>query len=165
MRTRDLVNESVAGLFARPGRTVLTVLGTVIGLAALVATMGLSRTASNRIVGRFDELAATEIVVSPRPSATDPTTVAMPWDAPDRINRLNGIVAVGNLSVVDVGTRLVASSPMRDPQNQSAFNLTVSAASPGLFAAVRAELRTGILIDAAHSMRRERVAVFGSERR
>ena len=29
------------GLFARPGRTALTVLGTVIGLAALVATLGL----------------------------------------------------------------------------------------------------------------------------
>jgi ABC-type antimicrobial peptide transport system permease subunit len=50
---------------------------------------------------------------------------------------------------------------VRDPQNQSAFNLTVSAASPGLFAAVRAELRTGALIDAAHSMRHERVAVLG----
>ena len=58
MTLRDLVNEAVAGLFARPGRTVLTVLGTVIGLAALVATLGLSRTAGNRIVGRFDELAA-----------------------------------------------------------------------------------------------------------
>lgn len=161
MRVRDVVNESVAGLFARPGRTVLTVLGTVIGLAALVATMGLSRTAGNRIVGRFDELAATEIVVSPRPSASGPAAAAMPWDAPERINRLNGIVAVGNLSVVDVGTRLVASTPVRDPQNQSAFNLTVSAASPGLFAAVRAELRTGALIDAAHSMRHERVAVLG----
>ncbi|MCP4226169.1 MAG: winged helix-turn-helix transcriptional regulator, partial [Actinomycetia bacterium] len=61
---RDLGNEAVAGLFARPGRMALTVLGTVIGLSALVATLGLSRTASNRIIGRFDELAATEVVVS-----------------------------------------------------------------------------------------------------
>ena len=55
---RDLLSEAVAGLFARPGRTALTVLGTVIGLAALVATIGLSRTAAHQIVGRFDELAA-----------------------------------------------------------------------------------------------------------
>jgi putative ABC transport system permease protein len=161
MSFRDLVNESVAGLFARPGRTVLTVLGTVIGLAALVATLGLSRTAGNRIVGRFDELAATEIVVSPRPSAAGPTTAALPWDAAERVSRLNGVVAVGTLSHVDVGTRLVASSPMQDPQNQTALNLTVSAASPGLFRAVRAQLRTGAFIDAAHSIRHEHVAMLG----
>ena len=63
MTGRDLGNEALAGLFARPGRMVLTVLGTVVGLAALVATLGLSRTAGNQIVGRFDELAATEIQV------------------------------------------------------------------------------------------------------
>ena len=34
MSTTDLAHEAVAGLFARPGRMVLTVLGTVIGLAA-----------------------------------------------------------------------------------------------------------------------------------
>ena len=161
MSARDLVNESVAGLSARPGRTALTVLGTVIGLAALVATLGLSRTAGSRIVGRFDELAATEIVVSPRPSASGPTTAALPWDAPQRVGRLNGVAAVGTLSVVDVGTQLVASSPVRDPQSQRALNLTVSAASPGLFDAVRATLRTGTLIDAVHSARREHVAVLG----
>ncbi len=161
MSVRDLVNESVAGLFARPGRTVLTVLGTVIGLAALVATLGLSRTAGNRIVGRFDELAATEVLVSPRPSASDTAMAALPWDAPERINRLNGVAAVGNLSVVDVGGRLVASSPVVDPQNPTALNLTVSAASPGLFRAVRAQLRSGTLIDAVHSERGEHVAVLG----
>jgi ABC-type antimicrobial peptide transport system permease subunit len=161
MSTRDLVDEAVAGLFARPGRTLLTVVGTVIGLAALVATLGLSRTAGNRIVGRFDELAATEVVVSPRPSARASTTGALPWDAATRVERLNGVVAVGTLSVVDVGTRLVGSSPISDPQQSSALKLTVSAASPGLFRAVRADVRTGTIIDAAHSQRGERVAVLG----
>ena len=85
MSIKDLTNESIAGLFARPGRMVLTVFGTVIGLAALVATLGLSRTAGNRIVGRFDELAATEIVVTPRPSASGPIIAALPWDAPERL--------------------------------------------------------------------------------
>lgn len=38
MTLRDLVSEAVAGLASRPGRTVLTVLGTVLGISALVAT-------------------------------------------------------------------------------------------------------------------------------
>jgi macrolide transport system ATP-binding/permease protein len=126
MTARDLANESIAGLFARPGRMVLT----VIGLGALVATLGLSRTAGNRIVTRFDELAATEIVVSRKPSATGWLTPALPWDAPARLGRLNGVVAAGTLSTVAVGSRLVAASPVNDPQHPTRFKLTVSAASP-----------------------------------
>ncbi len=162
MTMRDLGNEATAGLFARPGRTVLTVFGTVIGLASLVATLGLSRTAGNQIVGRFDELAATEIVVSPKPAAiADTTTEALPWDSPNRLGRLNGVAAAGNLSTLDVGARLVAASPLSDPQNQTAFKLTVSAASPSLFRAVRAVLRTGRTFDPVQSIRAERVAVLG----
>lgn len=161
MLVRDLVDETVSGLLARPGRMALTVLGTVIGLAALVATLGLSRTTGNRIVGHFDELAATEIVVTPRPSATGSQTVALPWDAPARITRLNGVAAVGTLSTLDVGDRLVTASPLSDPQRQTDFKLTVSAASPGLFRAVRAELRAGRVFDDGHVERAERVAVLG----
>ncbi len=162
MTVRDLLNEATAGLFARPSRTVLTVFGTVIGLASLVATLGLSRTAGNQIVGRFDELAATEIIVSPKPAATtNTTTEAMPWDAPARLGRLNGVAAAGNLSTLDVGGRLVAASAVSDPQNQTAFKLTISAVSPGLFRAVRAVLRTGTTIDPIQSTRGERVAVLG----
>ena len=40
-------------------------LGTVIGVAALVATLGLSKTAGNQIVGRFDAVAATDVVDHP----------------------------------------------------------------------------------------------------
>ena len=79
LSVRDLLDEAVAGLFARPGRMVLTVVGTVVGLASLVATVGLSSTAGNRIAGRFDELAATEIIVTVRPSAAVPGAQVIPW--------------------------------------------------------------------------------------
>jgi macrolide transport system ATP-binding/permease protein len=95
---RDLFNEGLAGLLARPGRMMLTALGVVIGLTALVATLGLTRTAGNRIISQFDQVAATEVFVSPKPSPTgivDPA--AIPWDAAARLNRLNGVVAAGTL--------------------------------------------------------------------
>ena len=158
---RDLGNESLAGLFARPGRMVLTVFGTVVGIAALVATLGLSATAGNRILGRFDELAATEIVVSAKPGPDGPIPGALPWDAAQRMERLNGVVAAGTLSTVNVGDALVRTSPVQDPSGQTAFSLTVQAASPGLFRAIRADLRTGRLPDAGHSARRDRVAILG----
>ena len=162
MSVRDLVNEALAGLFARPGRTVLTVLGTVVGLAALVATLGLSRTAGNQIVGRFDELAATEIQVKTKlPQGTPIPPGALPWDAPARLRRLAGVAAAGNLSTVNVGDALVSTSPVHDPQGRTEFKLTVLAASPGLFDAARATLGSGRTFDEAHSLRADRVAVLG----
>ena len=161
MSPLDLGNEAIAGLFGRPGRTGLTVLGTVVGLAALVATLGLSRTAGNRIVGRFDELAATEILVNARPAPVGSAASLIPWDTPERLERLSGVVAAGTVSTVDVGDALVSTSPVSDPRRQTAFNLSIQAASPGLFEAARAELRSGRVLDAGHSQRADRVAVLG----
>ncbi len=160
MSAADLGDEALAGLFARPGRMSLTVLGTVIGLAALVATLGLSRTAGNRIVGRFDELAATEIVVS-RSNTSTPEESVLPWDSPERLERLNGVVAAGSMSTVDVAGRQVSTSPISDPTRQTEFNLTIQAASPGLFEAVRAQLRSGRYFDPGNSDRADRVAILG----
>jgi macrolide transport system ATP-binding/permease protein len=162
---RDLLSEALAGMFARPARMALTVLGIVIGMSALVATLGLTRTASNRIISQFDQLAATELFVTARPGATTGTIdpKAIPWGAPDRILSLNGAVAAGIMSEVDAGGALVSSSPVRDPANQSAFKLAIRAASPGMFRAVRAELKTGRLFDAGHSSRTDRVAVLGPD--
>jgi macrolide transport system ATP-binding/permease protein len=161
MWAHDLLREAVAGLFARPIRMALTVLGTVIGLGALVATLGLSRTAGNQIIARFDELAATEITVSAKPAAEDAPANDLPWDAPARVTRLNGVVAAGTMSDVDIGKALVTATPIRDPQRRTEFKLAVQAASPSLFPAVRARLRTGRLPDEGHSTRAERVAVLG----
>jgi macrolide transport system ATP-binding/permease protein len=162
---RDLLDEALAGMLARPMRMGLTVLGVVIGITALVATIGLTRTAGNRIISQFDQLAATELFVSAKPGRStgivDPR--AIPWDAPERLQRLNGVVAAGTVSDVDVGNALVSASPVRDPLNGTAFKLSVQAASPGLFRAVRADLKTGRLPDLGHSERADRVAVLGPD--
>jgi macrolide transport system ATP-binding/permease protein len=162
---RDLLDEAAAGMFARPARMILTVLGIVIGMGALVATVGLTRTAGNRIISQFDQLAATELFITARPGATTGSVDAraIPWDAPARLQRLNGVVAAGTLSDVDLGNVLVSASPVQDPLNQSAFKLSVRAGSPDMFRAVRAVLDTGRVFDAGHSERAERVAVLGPD--
>jgi macrolide transport system ATP-binding/permease protein len=160
---RDLISECIASLLARPARAVLTVLGTVVGVAALVATLGLSKTAGNQIVGRFDELAATDIVVTPKAGTTGRAlkSDALPWDAEARAKRLNGVVAAGTLSDVDLRGDLVRAVPVNDPQGQTQFQMPVKAASTGLFQAVRARLQSGRLFDEGHSQRADRVALLG----
>jgi putative ABC transport system permease protein len=158
----DLVDEALAGLSARPVRMVLTVMGTVIGLAALVSTLGLSRTASNRIVGRFDELAATQVEVTAKAAGLSELPATLPWDAGERLARLNGVVAAGTLTLVDRDHKtLVSATPLTDPQHPTEHKMDIMAASPSMFETIRAELRTGRFPDEGHSKRGDRVVVLG----
>jgi putative ABC transport system permease protein len=162
LKTRDLIAESVAGLEARPARSILTVLGTVLGITALVATLGVSRTAGNQIVSRFDALAATEVVIEPAAAAGGATrTSSIPWDAEARLLRLNGVVAAGTLSVVNIRGALSRTSAVQDVTAITEYNIPVRAASPGLFPAVKTKLRTGRVFDTGNDMRADRVAVIG----
>lgn len=162
MSGRDLISESVAGIFARPGRTTLTILGTVLGIGALVATLGVARTAGNQIIGRFDELAATSVEVTNEAGFFGgERRVAIPVDAEQRLSRLNGVNAAGSFGAVDVDGALVRSVPIPDPLAQTEFQMNVYAASPGLLDAVRGDLRTGRFFDFGHSERADQVAVLG----
>jgi macrolide transport system ATP-binding/permease protein len=143
----------------------LTVLGIVIGMSALVATVGLTRTAGNRIISQFDRLAATELFITARPGTVTGTIDprAIPWDAPQRLARLNGVVAAGLLSDVNVRGALVSGSQVVDPVNATALKLAVRAASPELFPAVRATLAAGRFFDSGHSGRADCVAILGPD--
>ncbi len=44
LTARDAAAEAVAGIVQRPGRAVLTMLGTVLGVGAFVAVLGLTAT-------------------------------------------------------------------------------------------------------------------------
>ena len=165
-RVRDLLDECLAGLFARPARTMLTALGTVLGIASLVATLGISRTAGNQIVDRFNELSATQVTVRARSGGSSAgnnrTGAALPWRVEDRLDRLNGVVASG--AIADVpnpgGIRTV---PVDDPSAPRSRVLPVFAASPGLLAAVRGTISSGRWFDSGHVARGDHVVVLGSD--
>ncbi len=162
LSARDLLSEAVAGLASRPARTLLTVLGTVLGIAALVATVGIAQTAGNRIVGSFSELEATSVVVSNSGGFwSNGAGTPFPEDAEDRLTRLNGVVAAGTLGPVDVGTALASTVVLDDPTGQNEFQVDVYATSPGVYEAVKGTLRTGRWFDAGHEQRADNVVVLG----
>ena len=160
---RDLIAEALAGLFARPGRALLTVLGAVLGIASLVATLGVAQTAGNQIISTFNELSATSVVVTTDRGffGDNAPRVQLPWDSETRLKRLNGVVAAGSMADVNIGAALTRSVPLNDPLGQTEFQIPMIAVSPGLFAASRAELATGRWFDKGHSERADRVAVLG----
>jgi macrolide transport system ATP-binding/permease protein len=163
VRARDVVIEAIAGISERPLRTALTSLGTVMGIAALMATIGISRTAGAQIVSRFDALAATYVVAEPRtdPGLTNTRSSSIPWDAQARMERLNGVTAAGTLSDVNVNDALVRSVAVQDPFDPTEFQKTIKAASPGLFAAVRTKLAAGRTFDTLMNDAAAPVAVIG----
>ncbi|MDH3730017.1 MAG: ABC transporter permease [Acidimicrobiia bacterium] len=164
-RARDLATEALAGMLSRPGRTILTVLGTVLGVAALVATLGIAKTAGNQIVQTFDALAATSVTVQPRDTGFgfggSRSSSNIPWDSEERLARLNGVVTSGTMTRVDTQGSLVTAVPINDPLGRSEFSIGMFAVSPGLFETVGAELATGRFFDSGHSERGDLVAVLG----
>lgn len=156
---RDLVEEALSAVLARPARMALTALGTLLGIAALVATVGLATTAGAQIVSRFDNLAATEVVIVPTESQTQETVSLLPFDAEARLARLNGVAAAGSLSELDDVT--VRATQVFDPLAPGDSPVTLMSASPGLLGAVRGAVSNGRWFDVGHSDRADRVAVLG----
>mgnify|MGYP002620616306 FL=1 len=157
---RDLLAEAIAGLLARPVRTALTALGTVIGITTLVVTLGVAATAGNQIVGRFDELTATAVTVE----APDNGEELIRWDAPEELARLRGVVSAAAIAQTGESSSLaVRSNTLVDPTRVADQTLAVIAATPGLPEAAHGRVLKGRFFDAGHIARRDRVVVLGED--
>ncbi|MBF8188649.1 ABC transporter permease, partial [Nonomuraea sp. K274] len=161
MHVRDLFGEAFAGMLARPVRSALTTLGTVLGITTLVVTLGVAATAGNQIVGRFDELVATAITVEVPESENVPL---VEWTAVDRLTRLRGVESAAAMAETKDSTNLsVRSTDIVDPTRVTAQSLTVLAATTGLPEAARGRMVQGRFYDAGHIERGDRVAVIGDQ--
>jgi putative ABC transport system permease protein len=164
-RIRDLINEAVAGALQRRGRYVLTVLGTALGVGALVAVVGLTTTVGGQISERFTVLAATEVTVEQvQPEgASAGTDLAFPEDADARMRAIRGVREAGVLWTVS-GVEAVSAVPptsLRKPAN-AGERTPVVAASAGALRAIRPHVADGVLYNEFHEARAERVAVVGA---
>ena len=158
MRWSDTAIEATAAITRRPARTLLTALGTILGVAAFVTTTGLAATASAQVSSSFDALKATEVrVQDANPDGTNP----FPDDVEARLEKLNGINHAGlRYPVADNGElqpRSTASRPL-GTINQP---IPIIAATPGAILASRPLLSDGTLYDDFHQRRGEDVAVLG----
>lgn len=160
---RDLLGETSAGISQRPGRSVLTAIGTVLGVGTLVAILGLTTTASSQISSQFNALLNTQVTVndvsSQSSTGSSDASTAFPADTDARTTRLHGVVAAGLWWSVNLSsTQIVRSSPLA---TSGGTGPSVVAASPGFLAAAGATLRQGRLLNTWDQQHRERVAVLG----
>ncbi|BCB82068.1 ABC transporter permease [Phytohabitans flavus] len=166
---RGLAAEALAGIVRRPGRSALAALGTVLGVGASVAVLGLTSTANGQISKTFDELTATTVVVTDAGDGRahnqdNPARVSFPADADHKIAGLNGAVAGGVFWTVPLAHPVIGASPVVGATSAAnASDLPVYAASAGLLTAAGPLLRSGSLFNAFHDERGERVAVLGAD--
>ncbi|MGC3953865.1 MAG: ABC transporter permease [Propionicimonas sp.] len=162
----DLLVEATSGIGSRPGRLVMTILGTVLGIGSLIATIGFAQTTAGQIARQFDAVAATQVVITPATAQTGGgTTVAtgrLPWDSPERVERLAGVNHAALLAEVNIGDGTVTAVPVNDPSAPATAPPPVVAASPGLMDAVRGRVTIGRFFDSGHDQRGDRVALLGA---
>ncbi|MFI1782075.1 ABC transporter permease [Streptomyces rubiginosohelvolus] len=160
LSARDLIAEATAGILQRPARSLLTALGTVLGVGAFVAVLGLTATAAAQIDARFSVLSATEVGIEDVSGGRDEVVgTAFPRDADARLAALNGVRAAGVHWPVPLpeGVRLSASLVGKAGAEQP----SVTAATPGALAAAGVRLREGRLFDAYHEENASEVALIG----
>ncbi|MCZ7460634.1 ABC transporter permease [Streptomyces sp. WMMC940] len=162
LSARDLLAESVAGMLQRPTRSVLTSVGTVLGVGTFVAVLGLTATASSQIDERFNALSATEVAVEDIAHDQNPfVELGFPDDSDQRVERLNGVEHAGVYWPVHLSdTDTVRSAPVGG--SRTGDDVQVVAASSGVLNAAGPSVGQGRIFDRWHDRTLQRVAVLGS---
>jgi putative ABC transport system permease protein len=101
LTVRDAASEAIAGIVQRLGRTVLTMLGTILGVGAFVAVLGLTATGAGQISHQFTVLEDTTVSVDDNGPAnnvalpgTNPA-IGFPADADAIAEHIKGVMAAG----------------------------------------------------------------------
>lgn len=158
----DLLGESLAALVARPGRSSLTGLGTVLGVAALVATLGVSQSAAAQIGFELDALRPTSVSAAIRAPVDQSIQVSrsLPNDAVARAQRLNGVIAAATITEVLVDA-FATAHPNTAEEASDGSAIQVFAISSTLMDVIDGQLTNGIFLDLLDDSTARPVAVLG----
>jgi hypothetical protein len=161
----DAAAEAVAGIVQRPGRAVLTMLGTVLGVGAFVAVLGLTATGAGQISRQFTVLEDTTVTVEdngPANNVAAPGTnppIGFPADADAVADHIKGVVAAGVWWPVSLpeGTSFTGSLALSAAASQT---ISLLAASPGAVRAMGLKLVAGSPLSAYENDTKQHVAVI-----
>jgi len=154
MRPADLARVASVGLRTRRLRAALSALGIAIGVAAMVAVLGLSSSSSAGLLAEIDRLGTNLLTVNNGQNLFGKTT-ELPKAAPGMISRIGPVTAVQ-----DVGT--TSADAYRSPYIPTIDTnaISVQATTLHLLPVVGATLAQGRFLNAATA--RQPVAVLGN---
>ncbi len=155
LRPADLARVASVGLRTRKLRAGLSALGIAIGVAAIVAVLGLSASSSAGLLAEIAKLGTNLLTVANGQSLFG-GTAELPKAAPGMIGRIGAVTAVQDTGTIKAS---VYRSPLIPAIHTNA--LSVQAASLGLLPAVGTSIAQGRYLNAATAQ--EPVAVLGAE--
>jgi putative ABC transport system permease protein len=150
----DLVRVSAVGLRTRRLRAALSALGIAIGVAAIVAVLGLSASSKAGLLAEIDKLGTNLLTVTNGQSFFG-QTAELPLAAPGMIGRIGPVQQVADTGSISVNAY---RSPLIPAVNTNA--LSVQAATVDLPAVVGSTVARGSYLNVATEM--EPVAVLGA---
>jgi putative ABC transport system permease protein len=154
LRAGDLARLATVGLRTRKLRAALSALGIAIGVAAIVAVLGLSASSAAQLNAEIAALGTNLLTVQPGQNLTG-GNASLPSAAPAMIARLPGVDQVQATGTTNAS---VYRSPLIPSVDTNA--LSVDAATSGLPATAGTSLAQGQFLNAATA--REPVCVLGA---
>jgi putative ABC transport system permease protein len=156
MTAADILRTGSIGLRTRRARAALSALGVAIGIASMVAVLGISESSRADLIAQLDQLGTNLLRVAPGQSFTgdDPE---LPESAAAMIRRVEGVEATASTKVISGAT--VRRNDLIDEAETG--GIAVAAAEPSLLATVGARLARGRFLTAASE--RYPVVVLGAD--
>ena len=150
----DLVRVGAVGLRTRRLRASLSALGIAIGIASMVAVLGLSASSRAGLLDELDRLGTNLLTAGPgRTLGGEEAT--LPRTARKALTRVRGVQQVATVRAVDASVRRTDRIP-----EEETGGIAVAAADPGLLDTLGAGMVRGRFLDAATT--RTRSLVLGS---
>jgi putative ABC transport system permease protein len=159
LNARDACWEAVSGVTGAPRRCLLTCLGIVLGVAAVIATIGMADSARGAVSGTFDAAGSTEVIFSG--SELPPGSRALSEASEKVLGHLHGVSSVGLMWALDGGQALHVRRTAA-PSPTGTVSLPVTVATPGALATMGADVSSGRLYDAGMERRHDPVALLGA---
>ena len=155
LHVSDLTRLSTVGLRTRKLRAGLSALGIAIGVAAIVAVLGLSASSQAGLLAEINQLGTNLLTVSNGQALTG-GTAELPTTAPGMIDRISGVEQVQSTGTVN------SANAYRTPYIPSVDTrgLTVQATSLDLLPVLATTVAQGHYLNAATAQ--EPVAVLGA---
>ena len=141
LRISDIAGVAIEGLGNRTARTVLSALGITIGIAAMVAVLGLSESSRADLNRRIEELGTNLLTVEPS-TGFGGGDGALPAEAAAKIGRIGPVEVVADVVTLE-------ELPLRNDvmSSNETKGLTAMAADVDLIGTLRAGVAVGSWLD------------------